>query len=299
MSKLTNSLFQKAKTNRVFIIPNFNGLKIFIVNFIMLAIGLIYANNYLLLFNFLLFSLFIITMFYTHFNLHGLSLLSISQTPSFSGESSLIKLHFSSNDLLERFSIKARLYFKNDEYIGSSFNVDGNTGYATFNFTPNKRGIDRIKKIELYTTFPLDIFKAIIFFDIDSEFIIYPKRSLKRFSTSNSISTNENEQNNFNISNYIHGDKINRILWKKSTNGELKIKKEARSEKEAVVFEVDQFIKNDDLERTLEQIANGIHVCFESQIPFGLTLPNLKISANVPSEKHYQLTLKELSRYEP
>ena len=101
------------KAHPIYILPTIDGLKVMALNFILLVMGLIYANNYVLLFNFILFCLFLGSMFYTHFNLSGLTLKNTQFPSMYVNENGVLSLTFNSSNAQGHYFI--RPYFKNSK----------------------------------------------------------------------------------------------------------------------------------------------------------------------------------------
>jgi len=298
MLKLTDFFASQAKTNRVFIIPTFLGLKLLCVNIILLSMGLIYANNYLLLFNFIFFCLFIISMFYTHFNLYGTEINIFESSDGFANDR--IGLSFKFNTPNKQFypAIFAKIKIRDQFYRLGPFDIDENGNTKPLEIRISKRGIYHIKRVELQTTFPLNLFKAFSFFKCDTDIVVYPELTINNKAGNRFFSNQVNDNSHFNIRDYVKGDRLNRISWKKSREDSLKTKVEINDNGNSMVFNIDN-TSGQQLENELSLIAGAVKKCNDDKISFGITSPNGIIPPAQPSARHFKNTLRFLANYEP
>jgi uncharacterized protein (DUF58 family) len=267
MFRLIKPLSNIARSNRVYIIPTLNGLKLFAINLLLLIFGLIYANNYLLFFNFLLFSLFVVTMFYTNMNLDKFTLEKIGL--AIVEEGNLISL--STTKALEELSreqIKLSLFTDNGIIDSEATNIDRGISSFNFKFPSQKKGVIHFKQAYLSTTFPLGLFRAFMYVNIHSQIYIYPKQIVSSFDFNNQNNLNT-DHSNLNVSNYVQGDKINRILWKKSIGENLIVRRESFDTTPSILIDLNQipenelgkisYLANND-RCNLELLKNGQHI---------------------------------------
>ena len=293
-------LLNSARANRVYILPTFLGLKIFFVNFILLILGLIYANNYLLLFNFIFFCLFLMTMFYTHFNLLGFVAYDLKVEPGFANSNSNVTLYYKNENLDDRFSLNVSMKSNNFIYKLNSFNPNPKIGTHRFDIQLNQRGVETFKRIKIETNFPLNLFVCFSYFDINFEIITFPALSMFTDFISNKSFQHSEEIGDFALNEYRPGDKINSILWKKSTLLKTYIKKEIAPEENTFIFDLNHFLKaNNDTEKILSELTSAINYCFENKIYFALLVEDKNITGIDNSLEHRNKCLKILAEYEP
>jgi uncharacterized protein (DUF58 family) len=297
MLKLIDYFANNAKTNRVFIIPTFLGIKLLIVNIILLSMGLIYANNYLILFNFIFFCLFIISMFYTHFNLYGLELKLADCSENFANDFFEISLKFKTPNKQTYPAIFTCFKILNENYRLGPFSINDNGDVVPIKFKLQKRGSFLVKKIELETLFPLNLFKAFCYFKSDLNIVVYPELVNTYKSGNDSLASQINEDFHFDLRDYVKGDKLNRIAWKKSREDSLKTKVEINDDGNAVVFKLDQ-IPADKTEYELSVLASSIKRCHDQGIPYGLSTSKHIIKPSKPSATQLKNTMRILAEYE-
>jgi len=297
MLKLIDYFATKAKTNRVFIIPTFLGIKLLIVNIILLSMGLIYANNYLILFTFIFFCLFIISMFYTHFNLYGIELSHIDFSDGFANDSHDVQFRFTTPTRQTYPAIFANFKVGQSLIKLGPFTIDENGNTTVHKFKALKRGKFKITRYSFETLFPLNLFKAFCYFNYPKEIIVYPELSNVTSSGKSSRAYDRNEDFHFDIRDYIKGDKLNRIAWKKSREDNLKTKVEVNDDGTAILFTLENLSK-DKIEAELSAIASAIKNCHDQSIPYGLVTPKHNIRPSSPNVNHFKKVMRVLAEYE-
>ncbi len=297
MLKLIDYFASKAKTNRVFIIPTFLGIKLLIVNIILLSMGLIYANNYLILFNFIFFCLFIISMFYTHFNLYGLELKLTDCTDNFANDFLELGLKFKTPNKQLYPAIYVCFKVLNEKFKLGPFTINENGDVIPIKFKLKMRGNFLIHKIELETIFPLNLFKAFCYFKTDLNIIVYPELVNSFKNGYDSLAAQSNEDFHFDLRDYIKGDKLNRIAWKKSREDSLKTKVEVNDDGNSVIFKLENLSK-DLIEHELSVFASSIKRCHDQGIAYGLYSTKHIIKPSLPSPTHFKKTMRILAEYD-
>ena len=168
-----NKISASRIVHRTYIIPTIDGLKVVILNVTLLVIGLVYANNYVLLFNFILFCLFLGSMFYTHFNLSGIILDSVQFPPLHVNEHGTATLHFSTKNAQGHSFIRA--YFQSNIFEinnkKNTFQIEFGTSTTAFiSLKGIKRGTEKIQSLYIETQFPFNFFRCFTFFKINFGF---------------------------------------------------------------------------------------------------------------------------------
>jgi uncharacterized protein (DUF58 family) len=184
INRFKDYFFQRASNSKrvhpIYILPTLDGMKVVALNFILLVMGLVYANNYVLLFNFILFCLFLGSMFYTHFNLSGLSLTSAQFPPLYVNENGILTLHFTSTNAQGHYFIRPvfkslRIKINHPQTTFSISSKDSST--IGVSIQGLKRGQENIQTIYVETLFPFNFFRCFTFFRIDQNCLIYPERT--------------------------------------------------------------------------------------------------------------------------
>lgn len=301
--KIHEFIYDRATNSKrihpIYILPTLDGLKVVGLNFILLVIGLIYANNYVLLFNFILFCLFLASMFYTHFNLSGLSLDSAQFPALHVNENGNLALHFSSKNAQGHYFIRAYFKSKLVEMIEKekTFTVNFNEK-TTVNIPLNgiMRGQETIASIYIETLFPFNFFRCFTFFRVDQECLIYPERlNLKLHEEIEIVESTLEEGDDFFIRNYQVGDSLKRIDWKKLAQTNQWYTRQFQSAKPNPILLV---LEKPPIEDTLKSICFSIHTLHQQNIKYGIKLRHDILITPENSPRHLNECLRELARYE-
>jgi hypothetical protein len=287
-----------SKHKKIYILPTANGLKLLSINLILLITGMIYGNNFILLFNFLVFSLFFCSMLYTHFNLEGIDLLSSEIDPGFANSVSNLNLSFKNNSNYSKFSINIKcsqtplIQFKksNDLFLEAK-----STTKLSLPIELLKRGKSSINKIEVSTSYPFGFFRTFTYFHVNTNATIYPipiKGDV--VLVNNHLKLEGREDNDIELKEYLLGDSLTRIHWKKSAHN-LISKKIIEYDYNAINITLKHKLKLNELE--LSNIAYSAIEFNRMKKIFGIEVENLHVPTGVGSG-HLTITLEKLADYE-
>jgi uncharacterized protein (DUF58 family) len=219
--RISRKIESIGKVEQLYIVPTLDGLKLLALNLILLIIGLVYANNFVLLFNFILFCLFLGSMYYTHFNLQGLKLISAKLPPVHVNNKGLLTLHFKSKSKMGHYFLKLKLknsLFKTEEdLLPFSFDADFHNE-LTINIpvVGVRRGQGVLSNICIETYFPFHLFRCFVYFKPQLDVIIYPeKKDLQIHHAETVREENSYDDNDYILNNYQLGDSLKRVHWKK------------------------------------------------------------------------------------
>lgn len=289
--------FNISPEKRLYIVPTVDGLKLFCVNIVLLVIGLIYANNYVLLFNFLVFCLVIASMFYTHFNLQFLNVVNVSTVDVFANNASCMSIQLDSREKYLRSNIVSKVFLNNFPFTSEGNNYSNDNQYLQLEFKLNKRGVYPLKRIMLQTEFPFHLFRSFIYFNLDQNLIVYPELKINISINSFLENSGSGDLNDYLIRDYRRGDNANRILWKKSINDRFIVREFQNELEDGIMFKITQ--KNPEaLEDELSTITSLIYDCHVKKIPFGILTNKSTIEAISFDIEHLRKCLKEIATYE-
>lgn len=296
------------KEHPIYIIPTANGLKVLALNFLLLVIGLIYANNYVLLFNFLLFCLVLSSMFYTHHNLKFITLKSATSIPGFNQEMAFIDFQLFSTNKQNNYEIKVSV-LSNANIECLELKIDqlsaNQDNHGLLPLRVHKRGLTIITGIFLETQFPLGFFRCFTFFPQEINLFLYPARIAHNNSQQTFLSTdNKNpndEDDQLNYRDYQRGDSFNRLDWKRfAKNKQMYILELNPLELDAEIIRVD--IEASDptelVERKLEQATFSLNAAHQAGRRFGLMINNQLLFDLDNSKAHFANCLQFLGSYE-
>jgi uncharacterized protein (DUF58 family) len=292
------------RNNQLYIVPTLDGLKLLCLNLILLVIGLVYANNYVLLFNFILFCLFIGSMYYTHFNLQGLKFISARIHPLHANENGVLSLTFKSRSALGHHFLGVRFKNKFIQTLNSqfsfSFNAQENLLKVDIPLVATERGVGKLPRIIVETFFPFHLFRCFVYFSSELPLIIYPER--KDYQLHDKTSSSEEKHNDgddFYLKNYQAGDSLKRIYWKKvAQSNQWFSKKLINPDLAPVMLSLSsEKHSKQELEKELSSLCFALHQLHSQNIKYGLKLGAFEISPD-HSTPHLNLCLKALAQYE-
>lgn len=294
-----NRASNSKRVHPIYILPTLDGLKVAALNLILLIMGLIYANNYVLLFNFILFCLFLGSMFYTHFNLNGLKL-EASQFPALHAkENGVLSLHFSTKNSQGNYFI--RPYFKSQLV---SINDSKQTFPISFanktdvhiSIQGVRRGRETIRSIYVESLFPFNFFRCFTFFRIDQECFVYPERENLRLHEEVELTeTDKAEGDDFYLRDYQIGDSLKRVDWKKLAQTNRWYTRQFQSARPNPIMLVSN---QPPKEETLKSICFALHAFHQQDIRYGIKLGQDVLIEPENSPYHLSHCLRELASYE-
>lgn len=303
INRLKEYFYDRISSSRrvhpIYILPTIDGLKVIALCLILLVVGLVYANNYVLLFNFILFCLFLGSMFYTHFNLSGLTLENAQFPVLHVNENGVLTLHFSSSNSQGHYFI--RPYFKSSKIkvldpfktfpISSKESTELNVSVEGL-----ARGQDNIQAIYIETLFPFNFFRCFTFFRIDQACIVYPERTDFRLHEEvELVEDNREDGDDFIIRDYLLGDSLKRIDWKKLAQTNRWYTRQFQTSKPNPILLI---LDKTPVEETLMSICFSIHKLHQQNVKYGLKLGDKIFISPENSQGHLNTCLKELARYE-
>jgi uncharacterized protein (DUF58 family) len=303
IKRLKEYFYERASNSRrvhpIYILPTADGLKVIALNLTLLIMGLIYANNYVLLFNFILFCLFLGSMFYTHFNLSGLTLNNAQFPVLYAGENGILSLHFTSTNSQGHYFV--RPHFKSSKIRlnepSKTFPISSKES-TTVNVSIQglARGQENIQTIYVETLFPFNFFRCFTFFKINQSCLIYPERcDLRLHAEVELIEESREDGDDFFIREYQTGDSLKRIDWKKLAQTNRWYTRQFQAEKPNPILLV---LDKTPLEETLKSICFSMHMLHQQNIKYGLKLGQKILISPENSPGHLNHCLRELARYE-
>jgi len=241
-------------------------------------------------FNFLLFSLFICSMFYTHFNLNHVKILKASIESSFSGQKSVIHFLIKNESSLPKYMIKINL-FKNDAYSMQELIIPSLLPNETLEISHSinfkKRGHHQIERIELWTNFPFSFFKAFTFFEFQSAFYSYPSPKKIDFTLDQLPSLAfEDDDSSLELLNFQKGQSYRHIHWKKyALTQTLLIKKMSHENKQDFLIQGDDLVSGFPLEEQLSILTFIVFELMGQGLTFGLKFRDIYFT---PEDEPYK-----------
>ncbi len=269
--------------------------------FVSLIAGAIYNNNLAFILCFFLVALFLIGMVQTHANLRNIKIekLIIFLSPSEGVGHGVVWLK--SNNAEGHSQLRLQSKGGDDQFdirIDEIFKKSLHPQY--FDFTTGQWGKKKLKRLKMSTRYPFGFFYVWRYFDIPTEYHIFPKPSGDRpleHSVHEGINEGVNRQLNGDDfsehKKYVLGDSQKHIDWKAYARGRpLLTKKFEEGQRQTYIIDYDKALGNE--ERRVRQLSKWIHDCEDDLNNYGLVVKNKSIAIG-SGERHKVACLKLLA----
>lgn len=270
---------------------------------LMLLIMLLGSINYMLSLGFVL--VFLLTgaasmaMLHTWRNLAHLHIRAERSEPVFAGENAVFEVLFTETRRRSRYAIATQLGVTSPLF--TDIPAGGHSSVA-LKRRGRQRGWLPCGRIKLYTEFPLALFHAWAYVDLDSRCLIYPRpaaRSLPLPTTSEPGSSAGaqiagGDDDFFGHRSYHSGDSPKRIDWKASSKEQGLLTKQFQGRAQNPRWlDWSQTPGNND-EQRISQLTRWVIDADHAQQPYGLRLPGQILSPAV-GKQHYHQCLQALA----
>ena len=238
-------------------------------------------------------------MFYTHFNISGLSLVSAHLPSLHVKEDGVLTLFFKTRNAQGNYfikpSFKSSLLKINNEKITFPISF-GNESQINLPVTAIKRGHENLQSIYIESLFPFNFFRCFTFFRIDQDFYVYPER--ENLGIHEEIEISENDQgegDEFFLRDYQVGDSLKRVDWKKLAQTNRWYTRQFQAAKPSPRMLV---MNQTPKEETLKSICYALHSLHQQDIKYGIKLNEDVLIVPENSPMHLIHCLRELASYE-
>lgn len=268
---------------------------------VMFLVSLNNNNNLALLLTFLLAAMFVISLIYTHSNLLGLHILSISGKPVFAGEKLKLNCTFFSSSLVRPL---LSIQIQNQEKTLTTIDENKNVPVECL-AEAEQRGVFKPEVLIVETEFPFSFFRSWTYIKTDIECLVYPRPIRSEFTGScldeNARSDNGGESSKGNedfhsLRGYQAGDPLRQIYWKGySRGGGLHSKTYSGGNAEVLLFDFAE-IPEQDIERRLSILSYLVQKAGHENQRFAVSLYGTTIGPS-SGEAHVQACLRALALY--
>lgn len=159
-------------SRRVYILPTPVGISFTAMLLVMLIAGINYGNSTALFLTFLLAGFGLVAMHQCHRNLVRTSVISAATLPTFAKVAGTVRIALQNDATFTRYSIEAQA---SDQRIAFSDIPPRSQAQINVSVEPAARGILRIDRLKISSTFPFGLFRAWSWAHLDLELIVYPR----------------------------------------------------------------------------------------------------------------------------
>lgn len=285
----------------IFILPTREGLYFVVLIMFMMLAGINYQNSLIFALAFLLTSLFMVSILHTFRNLSGLTLQGHKGSSVFAGEDCEFLITLSRDG--ERLYEGVVIGWHPDMKQGVDL-IDESLNRQRVYVPAKQRGVFNPGRILVETFYPVGLFRAWSWVDLDLTCVVYPKPIAAGALPQHESSNDEGEMvrrdgvdDFYGLRDYQDGDGIRHIAWKTyARTDELQVKEFAAHVDRRVWLEWDA-LPGLDRESRLSRLTWWALQVAKTSDEYGLRLPGVEIGQGRGSE-HLSEVLTALALFE-
>ncbi|MEJ0035528.1 MAG: DUF58 domain-containing protein [Gammaproteobacteria bacterium] len=264
-------------SRRIYILPTRLGLAFGAMLAIMLIAGLNYANSAALFLTFLLGGFALVSMHQCHRNLLRVSFVSASAPPMFAGTPGIFYVTLGNDARFARYGIEVAAF---DGKTGGLDIPMSGQAQANVPLPTSKRGVLRIDRLHISTSYPYNLFRAWTWVHLPIEVLVYPRphgstpmplESGHKAGTRTMALAGADEW--LSLRPFRDGDSPRQVAWKAYARGSpLLVKEYSALGADLRLFDFAQ-LRHLDVEARLEQLARWIVDAESRGERYGLAMP--------------------------
>ncbi len=290
---------------RLYILPTRAGIGFGIMLTAMLLGAMNYSNNMAFALTFLLGGVGFVCMHHTHSNLINLRITVGRPEAVFAGDKVWVPVTLSNPSATDRYSL---LTGRSREELQPAAAVDcENHGHTETGFTlkSSARGWLAVPRFTVATQFPLGLFHAWTWLNIEADCLIYPRPAATGRDIPPAIGglgAAHGERSGLDdfagLREYQRGDSTRRIHWKSYPHsGKLMVKQFAEPLDESLWLDWEQLADISDAESRLSQLCRWVLDCAAREEIYGLRIPGQEIPPGTGSA-HQERCLEALATWQ-
>lgn len=289
------------KKGQIFILPTLQGVVFALMLVVMLLAAVNYNNNMTYALCFILTSISVISIFHSYLNLLEVVVQPQVNLNCFAGEQAIFKLQLTDTQHRERVQVHVK------SHIGPSAIADISLDHHTvlsLTSAAKKRGRLLLKRITVHSRYPLGLFRAWSYIEIESEVIVYPKPikdSLPlSFSHAEGHRTDANEQGSddfHGLRHYQTGDSPRRIHWKSWAQDKPMMSKQFHRNRSSKIWLDWDKTSGQQIELRLSQLCHWVLYADSHNHVYGLKIPGTTLQPG-QGERHRQQCLTALALFD-
>lgn len=285
---------------RVYIIPSRSGV---IFGFLLLAmlIGAInYQNSLAFIFTFLLAGMGLVSMVHTFRNLNGLRFRIGHIPPIYAGEQAAFPISVENPGLHNRFAIK--LMF--EDQLPQTLDLQPNGGqWLQLHYPSRQRGWLHPGRITAYTRFPLGLFHAWAYINIDMRALVYPLPAAERklpaellIEDGSSGDQGSGDDDFASLRPYHPGDSLRHVHWKALAREQGLMTKQFGGGVSEQLWLKWEMLGTLPMEEKLSRLTRWVVEADSRGMAYGLVLPNSEFTPQ-RGDAHRRHCLEALALY--
>ncbi len=278
------------RQNRIYIIPSGQGLLFLAAVVVLILTAATYNNNLIFILGFFMFSVFVVSMLQTHYNIKGVRLNFASAEETFAGDPLTVHVELSQKRAKWKRQLRIRTASKKIPTITQrreDLLPTDSSRICSFDIKVEQRGLHRLPDVILETYFPLGLFRAWKVFRFDQILVVYPKPDVSKILVPGNFESGQEDlglrtspEGDFGeLKNYLKGESYRQIAWKHyARTGDLYSKVHWGDEhKHYVIPWLVRGRNPQEIESSLKVISGWIKTALSENATFEMETPNLKI----------------------
>lgn len=290
-------------SKNVFIFPSGFGFAYLTMVLVIFLLGTNYQNNIILMFSFLLASLFVTTMLFSFQNLNGMSIKLVKAPTGFAKQVSYLVIELSGQNARQYIQFHVEPAIQHSFRLTSE-NLNENNVKIQVPILNTRRGVHQLSRLRISSTFPLGLFNTWTRLDLGCEHMVYPEPKLpmlwqqrqyqQELVEQGQVNTPNQMGDFYQLENYQVGQSLSLVAWKQLAKSQQWLSKGHASAVTGDVWLDFQQMSAHDLEAKLSQLCALVIEYSQLQQSFGLKLPHLEIEPS-SGEKHQINCLQALA----
>lgn len=283
----------------IYIIPTKFGCLYALVLLAMLFGSINYNLSLGFVLTFLLAGMGNIAMLHTWRNLAHLKIEAVHQHPAFAGENANFEIKLIDDKNRHRYALAAKFEGVNTVYADIAALDESK---LKLHLPSLKRGWLKAPRIILHTEFPINLFHAWAYVELDMQCLIYPHPLLISSPSNTSLDHSDagkmraksGDDDFSGHRNYQYGDSPKRVDWKASSREQGLLIKQFETEAQSTLWLDWLKTTEKDTEKRISQLTRWVLDAHSTQQSYGLRLPKVEIAPNI-GELHYHQCLQALA----
>ncbi|MES9986589.1 MAG: DUF58 domain-containing protein [Candidatus Thiodiazotropha endolucinida] len=284
----------------IYILPTRQGMLLALLLMTMLAGSINYGSNLGHLMTFLLGGIWLICILHTWRNLLGLMIQPGEAASVFAGQTADFTLRVMNDSRADRYGIA----IKSRNQLGGSVDVKaGSDGELHLPIKTERRGLLPIPEIIIQTTYPLGLFRAWSYAQLEQSCLVYPKPAKQGkpptsaiYSHSDSGDRGVGADDFIGLRSYRVGDSPRQIDWKAQARERGLLSKQFGGDRSEQVSLDWELLKAFETEHRLSLLCRFVLQAEEQEQSYSLQMPGEKIPTG-SGPLHQQRCLSLLARY--
>jgi uncharacterized protein (DUF58 family) len=259
--------------------------------FFMLALGTIFSNTNCLFATAILVTFGVVCMHQTHSNISSVAIKEVDSQSGFALETIPWRIKIINQSPTASFSLNVF-----DDIIDAPAR-ETTSENIPLNF--KRRGRFNLSELKISSTYPLGLFYAWKWTDVNVTYYVYPELGQGEVILSNLVDTKaelESKDDFIGHRDYVSGDSGRHIDWKaQARKQKLLIKLFESTNTNVSILDWERVPGKNDEER-LSVLARAIVECHKTQTPFGLKMPEVMIEVG-QGQTHFERCLRYLATF--